>query len=103
MDGMIQAKITTGGGLNPETGEPTPVSFSWDTPVPARYKANMLSNRGRYDGGTFKMSSYEITTPDMDFRASIIRLFDSRNNMVCEKEVMSLEVLEYVHRVKIVV
>lgn len=103
MDGSISAKIKTGGGTNPVTGDSIPVGYSWAEPVKCRYKANELSNKGRYKGGTFQQASYEITTPDMDFRAEMVKLFDSRNNLVCEKEVMSLEVLEYVHRVKIAV
>lgn len=103
MNGTISAKVRTGGGIDPETGQPIQVSSFWDVPVSCKYKANTLSNRGRYEGGTFKMASYEITTPVMDFQASMIQLFDSRNNLVCEKEVMSLEVLEYVQRVKIIV
>lgn len=103
MDGTISAKIKTGGGNDPETGTPIPVESSWSEPVECKYKANLLNNKGRYLGGTFQQASYEITTTDMSFTAAIIRLFDSRNNLVCEKEVMSLEVLEFVNRVKIVV
>lgn len=103
MNGTIQAKIKTGGGVNPETGAPIPVESSWGVPVECKYKANVLSNKGSYLGGTFKVAAYEITTPNMNFQATNIRLFDSRNNLVCEKEVMSHEILEYVQRIKIVV
>lgn len=103
MNGTILAKIKTGGGVDPESGSPIPVESSWSVPTNCKYKANLLSNKGRYLGGTFQHASYEITTPDMAFRAEMIQLFDSRNNLVCEKEVMSIEVLEFVQRVKITV
>lgn len=103
MNGIIQAKIKIGGGSNPETGATIPVEASWGVPVECKYKANLLNNKGRYEGGTFQQAAFEITTTDMNFQASIVKLFDSRNNLVCEKEVMSLEVLEYVQRVKIVI
>lgn len=103
MNGTIQAKIKTGGGVNPQNGEPVSVEWAWGNPVDCKYKAIELSNKGRYEGGTFKQASYEITTPDMDFQATFIKLFDSRNNLVCDKEVISLEVLEFVQRVKLLV
>ena len=103
MDGTISAKIKNGGGINPETGAPIPVESSWGEPVKCKYKANLLNNKGRYTNGNFQQASFEITTPHMDFEASIIRLYDSRNNLVCEKEVMSIEVLEYIQRVKVIV
>lgn len=103
MNGTISAKIKTGGGTDPVTGNPIPATFYWDVPVDCKYKANLLNNRGRSVNGTFQQASYEITTTDMTFQATIVKLFDNAGNMVCEKEVMSQEVLDYVKRVKIVI
>lgn len=104
MRGSISSKIKTGGGLDPETGGPIPVSSWWSIPVECQYKANELSNKGRYEnGGTFQQASYEITTEDMDFTASIVKLINNRGSEVCQKEVISIEVLEDIQRVKIVI
>lgn len=100
MKGLIQAQIQTGGGEN-EYGEPIPSKVDWGKKTECTYNANELNNRGRVHDFKFTQSAYIITVFDMDFRASIIRLFDSSDNMVVEQEVQSLEVLEEVQRVKI--
>ena len=102
MNGFIQPQIQTGGGLN-EYGEPIPETTDWGEMVECRYFANTLSSKGRYQGERFTQSAYEITVDEMDFEATIIRLLDSRENEVCQKEVISLEVLEDIQRVKITV
>lgn len=103
MNGTISGKVKTGGGVDPDSGDPIPVTYSWTDPVECKYRANELNNRGRYDGGTFQQASYTITTEDMDFNADTVRLFNSRGSSVCEKEVISIEVLEDIQRVKIII
>jgi hypothetical protein len=102
MNGTVQTQIVVESGEN-EYGETIPASIEWGEKTECRYHANTLDNRGRYDGGKFTQSSYIITVFDMEFTAKVIRLFNSRNNLVCEKEVQSLEVLENVQRVKVTV
>ncbi len=102
MDGFIQGKLP-GEAIKGRGGEPVSNQAEWGEKIECRYKANLLNNRGRYDGGTFTQSSYEITIDDMSFNAASIRLFDSRGNLVCTKYVQSLEVLEFVQRIKITV
>jgi hypothetical protein len=102
MKGYIQAQIQTGGGKN-QFGELVPAEISWGSKKECRYHANVLNNRGKYEDGKFTQSAYIITLFDMDVEASIIRLFNSKDNLICEKEVQSLEILEDVQRVKITV
>lgn len=102
MRGTIAAKVSIGGGSNPETGEPIPVTYAWGDPVECLYKAVELSNRGRYTDGEFEQAAYVVTTDSMEFAGTYMLLKDSRGNVVCEKEVISLEILEDVQRVKIV-
>lgn len=102
MEGKVQAKITTGGGRDNETGAPVPVSHTWGEEVECFYCANTLSNNGRYTDGAFKQASYTITVDEMEFDTTVVRLIDSSGNTVCEKPVLSLEKLESVQKVKIV-
>ena len=102
MDGFIQGKLP-GEAIKGRGGEPVSNQAEWGKRIECRYKANLLNNRGRYDGGTFTQSSYEITIDDLDFNASSIRLFDSKGDLVCTKCVQSLEVLEFVQCIKITV
>ncbi len=103
MNGYIKYKITVGGGTDEETGAAIAVTSTWSNLVECKYSANELSNKGRYDGGTFKQVSYTITTDEMEFTSKSVKLFDCREFEICEKEVISLEVLEAVQRVKIVI
>jgi hypothetical protein len=103
MDGYIQTQIATGGHTD-ANGETVPAEVSWGAFVECKYKANTLNNRGVYSGGRFTQMAFEITTEDMGFRSKRIRLFDSRQSLVCEKDVQGFpEVLETVQRVKITV
>jgi hypothetical protein len=102
MVGTIAAKIEIQGGSDPITGEPLPVHYDWGEVVECMYSAIELNYRGRYADGDFLQASYVVTTDDMNFDGTYVLLKDSRGNMVCEKEVISLEVLEDIQRVKIV-
>lgn len=103
MKGTISTKVTVGGGSNPTTGEPIPVTFVWGSEIECLYTPVQLSNQGRYTDGTFKQASYSITTEKMDFAATLLRLKNSKGIVVCEKEIISVEVLEDIQRVKIIV
>lgn len=102
MLGTIAAKVQLGGGNDPVTGQPIPVTYDWGTAVECQYKAIELSNRGRYADGEFQQASYVVTTDSMEFEGSYMLLKDSRGDVVCEKEVISIERLEDIQRVKIV-
>lgn len=103
MKGTIQAKVKNSGGGTNEKGEPIPDVSTWGNPVECMYYANVYNNRGTYQDGTFTQSEYNITTKDLTFTATEIRLIDNKGNVLCEKEIQSLELLEFVRRVKIVI
>ena len=102
MEGLIRARIQAAGGIN-DDGEPVEAMSSWGDPVPCKYFANTLNNRGTYQDGQFTISEYIITTKMMSFKADQIRLTDEKGLIICEKSVQSLEVLSTVRRVKITV
>lgn len=102
MRGFISKQIFTDEYINDE-GVPVQGTTSWGADVECKYFANVSNNKGRYPDGVFKEVAFEITTEDMSFEANIIRLKDRRGNVVCEKEVLSLEKLEAVQRIKITV
>jgi len=100
MKGFVRAMYQTLGGIN-EDGEPIAAVKTWGEYILCQYAANTLSNKGVYVGGEFQESSFTITLKDMSFKADFIQLSNSRKELVCEKQVLSLEVLESVKRVKI--
>lgn len=69
------------------------------------YVSNNYTNKsilGVYQDGTFTMLSFTITIQDLSFRAEEVRLKDEDGNIVSEKNVLKLEVLKTVQRVKII-
>lgn len=103
MKGTISTRVTEGGGSNPNTGEPIPVTFVWGSEIECLYAPVQNGNQGRYTDGTFRQASYTITTEKMDFAGKLLRLTNSRGAVVCESEIISVEVLEDIQRVKIIV
>lgn len=103
MKGTIATRVTTGGGIDQLTGEPIPVTFLWSDEIECLYTPVQNSNQGRYTDGTFKQASYTITTEKMDFAAKLLRLTNSREQVAHEGEIISIEALEDIQRVKIIV
>ncbi len=102
MRGFISKQIFTDGYIN-DDGIPVPGSTDWGADIECKYFANVSNSKGRYPDGVFKQMSFVITTEDLSFNAGVIRLKDKKGNVVCEKEVLSLEELEDVQRIKITV
>jgi hypothetical protein len=100
MKGFVRAVYQSQGGIN-QDGEPIPAVKTWGEYSPCLYSANTLSNKGVYVGGEFQESSFTITLKNMSFKADFIQLANSKKELVCEKQVLSLEVLDSVKRVKI--
>ena len=86
-----------------ESGEPIIVSQPEENPISCLYYATKLNNYGATVDGTFVQSSYVITTKDLTFQANRIKLLDMYGEIVCEKDVLSRELLYDVKRVKITV
>jgi len=102
MKGTIQSRIKPTTGFN-DKGEPTVSALSWGSPVECLYFANNYSNRGTYQDGMFTQSEFNITTKDLSFTATEIQLKDKSGNVVCQKQVQRLEILDSIKRVKIIV
>ena len=102
MEGKIKSMTQNALGSN-ENGEPIVVESFFGDEIPCKYYANRFNNKGTYVDGIFTQQEYSITIKDMSFDATQIQLINSRGNVVCEKRVQSLEVLESVKRVKITI
>lgn len=103
MKGTIQSRIKpTNTGFN-DKGEPIVINASWGDPVECLYFANNYNNRGTYQDGMFTQSEFNITTKDLSFTATEIQLKDKAGNVICQKPVQRLEILDAVKRVKIII
>lgn len=102
MNGYICKQIMTGGYID-DNGVPVPGTTTWGSDVECKYFANVSNNKGRYEEGEFKQASFEITTEDMDFIAGVIQLKNSKKAIIATKEVLSLEELEDIQRIKLTI
>lgn len=113
VNGYINLQIETGGGEDPVTGFPIPVTTSWSRPIECSYLANTSPNKGSYADGQFTIASYivDIETQDLP-EFDTIRLTDDRGNILGtandpEKRVFPLrkepEYLDLVDRIRITI
>lgn len=103
MRGTVQSvAIISGGGFS-ETGSPIADVSGPGIQVECLYFANVYNNRGTFNDDVFKRTTYNITTKDMSFSATEIILRDKKGDIVCKKQVQTIEVLDAVRRVKITV
>lgn len=102
MKGIIRAKEIAEPQFDGD-GVPTGVSTSFGSDISCQYYSANRNDVVDVGDGTFAQASFIITVKDMSFSAKQIQLINSRGETVCEKDVKSLEVLEKIKRVKIVV
>lgn len=99
--GYIEVKTTTGGGLI--NGIPVEASEDWGNKTPCHIVENLHNNKGNYKDGEFTQFAFTIYFPLQIFEAKRIRLTDNRNRVLGEFEVQSIQFLDLVNRVKIIV
>jgi len=102
VNGVIQRKVQTGGGID-TNGNPARPSFVWDNPVECHIKVNKRDNLGKQNGNTFTVASYEIIIEPQAFDADVIKITDKSGTDLGEFSVISIEHLEAVETVKILV
>lgn len=102
-NGTIQAKIKSGGGMNPETGYPDKPTVAWGEPIPCQYQANNNSLKGRTNGEAFRIASYEILIDEQPYEAEQLRLRDDNGKVLGEFSVIDIKPLAAVSQVKILV
>ena len=103
-NGTIETKVKTGGGIDKETGHPVkPSAASWSSPIPCQYTPNSHNYLGVSTGQHFTQASYTVLIEEQTFEAEQIRLKDMTGKVVGEYSILSIEPLEAVCEVKIIV
>lgn len=106
MRGYVTSRITTEGGIDESTGLPIPEVTDWTEQVECQYYPNRKSTVGSILEGKFRLASYEITIHTTDWRldeVSLIRLIDQKGKVISESEVLTLDNLEDIQRIKITI
>lgn len=103
-NGTIEVKRKTGGGIDPDTGYPQkPDTVAWGDPIPCQYSAIKYNQLGRVNGEHFTTAQYSVLIEEQPFAAEQVRLKDRAGNVVGEFSVISVEPLEAVCELRILV
>lgn len=106
-NGVLKYKTTTGGGIDPVTGNPIASESVWSDPVPCMIIPNSKGFIQKYDGGAYIPADYEIhLEPFMDYlNTSIICITDDRGRDLGEHNVLqqNIQYLDIVQRIKILI
>lgn len=103
-NGTIEVKVKTAGGIDIETGHPRKSSnASWGAPIPCQWLPNSHNKQGRIQGEHFTIATYEVLIEEQPFEGEQVRLKDRAGKQLGEFPVISVEPLEAVCQLRILV
>lgn len=106
MKGYVSSRYGIGGGIDEDSGFPNADSADWTSKIECQYYPNNRNTVGAYKESVFRVASYEITVNMLDwniFDVSMIKLFNSSGVEIAKKEVLTLDELEDIQRIKITI
>ena len=103
-NGTIETKAKMGGGIDCETGYPIkPSKAAWGSPIACQFITNSHNNLGVTTGQHFTQASYTVLIEEQPFDAEQIRLKDMNGKTIGEFSILSVEPLEAVCEIKILI
>lgn len=104
VNGTIQVKTKTGGGLDTQ-GNPVRPTESWGDPIDCHIRVNSRSNLGKSNGNSFTTASYVILIEPQPFvNDAIVRIAYKKGSELGEFPIMfPPEYLEAVEAIRIVI
>ena len=104
VNGYIECKRETGGGLDPVTRYPVTAEASWGEPIPCQYipvrhDALAVSRQGE----SYTLAAYTILIEEQPLQDKTIRLTDRSGVVLGEFPVRQIEPLDAVCEVRITV
>lgn len=102
-NGTIEVKTKTGGGINANTGHPVKPVESWGTPIPCQYIPNSHNKLGRANGEHYTIATYTVLIEEQPFSGEELRLKDMAGNEVGQYSIISVEPLEAVCEIRILI
>ena len=101
-NGTIEVKRKTGGGLN-QKGYPQKAEATWGEPIPCQYIPNKHNKLGVVNGEHFTVAQYTVLIEEQEFNAEQIRLKDRTGKDLGEFSIMSVEPLEAVCEIRLLI
>ena len=103
-NGTIETKGKVAGGIDKETGHPVKSSEpTWNEPIACQFIPNQHNNLGVSTGQHFTLASYTVYIEEQPFNAEQIRLKDMGGKVLGEFSIISIEPLEAVCEIKILI
>lgn len=103
VNGYIQVKVKSGGGML--NGRPQPVTVTDSDPIPCNWRAQKWDKKGRTVDGVFTQSQFEILIELQEFSAETLTLYDTtvEQRVLGEFQIQSIEPLAATGATKITV
>ena len=102
-NGTIEPKVKTAGGIDPETGHPVKATTSWGDSIPCQYVPNNCNQLGQVQGEHFTLATYEVYIEEQPFTAEQVRMKDCEGNVIGEYSITSVELLQAVGEIRILI
>lgn len=103
-NGTIEVKVKTACGIDPETGHPRrPSEAQWGHPIPCQYLFKTHNKQGRINGEPKTIATYEVLIEEQPFDAEQVRLTDKAGKSLGEFSIISIEPLEAVCEIRILI
>lgn len=106
MKGYVSSRISNNGDIDIPSGLPVADDANWTEKIECQYLPNSRSTVGVYQEGQFRVASYEITIDTLDWNidnVTMICLFNSKGSEISRKQVLTLDELEDIQRIKITI
>lgn len=101
-NGILEAQTTAGSGLD-ERGFPKTANHTWGVPVPCQFSPVKQNYLASVNGEPVRTRSFSILIEAQDFSADRVRLTADNGKCIGEFSVISVEPLEAVCQVRIIV
>lgn len=102
-NGTIEVKQKTAGGIDQETGYPIKSSFDWGEPIPCQIIVNNYNAQSVNNNEHVTSAAYTLLIDEQVFDAEQIRITNKYGKNLGEFSVKSIEQLEAVCQIKILV
>lgn len=103
VNGTIQVKTNTGGGMNYETGHPNPPDeVVFGEPIECQYIVNKYNALAKSQGEHITQAEYQVLIEEQPFDAKQIRLKDKRTGKtIGDFSIRHIEPLEAVCQIRL--
>lgn len=102
-NGTIEVKCKSGGGIDAATGHAVKAQSTWGKPIACQWLINSQNKQGIVNGEHYILAKYTVLIEQQPFCGEQIRLKDLCGNIVGEFSIISVEPLDAVCEIRILI